>query len=145
MRGDVKNRFNQNLIGKLGELGAAKLIGGKIDMRIWETGSRGADQFEGDVVGARGLYRDYNIHVKTCHLRLRNMASWTVDANDPLMKGYENDIIILMMADEEGRVKGVGRVMARDVASLWKRCVSNHMQHKRAIYAEDIANYIQRL
>lgn len=149
-------RLENAIVGKAGEFAATKMTGGIIDLKVWETGSRGVDQFEADIIddAANPLdaqFKGLNLHVKTCMLKHAKMdvsgevvpektASWTIDARDPLRNSTDDkDIIILMFAEgSQGKAYALGWVKAKDVSSWWRRCLSPHMSHKRAIYYPDI-------
>lgn len=153
-RGDVGNaRFTHCMIGKLGEVGAAKLTGGQVDFEIWQSGSRGRDQFEPDITKAHDFFKDLKLHVKTCNFNNATVFSnklvpssrnsWTVDVADPIYsRPGSKDVIVLMFADDRGRVYGLGWVWAAYVQNLWKPCFSAHMRHKRAIYFSDIQSIL---
>lgn len=155
IRNDIgRNRIMNGIVGKLGEVGAAKLFGGSVDFRVWETGSRGSEQFEPDL---NNTTSKYSFHVKTCNLKytirkgcnvtpLRS-ASWTMDKSDPLInRSTEYDIIILMFASTEGLVGCLGYCKAVDLRRLWRPCISRKMLHKKAVYYPDIkSKIIQRL
>ena len=151
MRGDTGSyRRNNCLVGKFGEAGASIMLGGEMACDVWATGSRRGLQFDPDITTVKGPFSSYNIHVKTCHMKHGRLidgttllpsasASWTIDASDPVMLcPSSSDIIVLMFANEQGDVFGLGWVYALDVACLWKPCRSPYMRHKRAIYFPDI-------
>lgn len=154
------NRLYNGMVGKVGECAATKLVGGIIDLNVWDTGTRGIDQFEADIIGTDDKpllapFDGMNIHVKTCALKHAKMdvdgeivpeqsASWTIDIKDPLMKNpSDKDILVLMFAEEfKGKAFALGWVKAKDVVTWWRRCLSAHMGHKRAIYYPDIKQLI---
>lgn len=136
-------RLGDNIIGKVGEFSATKVVGGDVDWRIWETGSRGADQFEPDITGH--LYGNKKFHVKTCHSKHPlSRTSWTIDRKDPIIEtpGSE-DWFMLMVANDEGQSAFIGFVKADSAKPYWKNCISSHMAHKRAIYYDDIKGLIK--
>ena len=154
-RGDTGSaRFTHCLIGKLGEVGAAKLTGGEVDFSIWQSGSRGRDQFEPDITFPKeAFFKDLKLHVKTCNFNNTSVynnklipsgrSSWTVDIADPIYsRPGSKDVIVLMFADDRGRVYGLGWVWAAYVQRLWKPCFAAHMKHKRAIYYSDIQSML---
>jgi hypothetical protein len=146
-----KNRITNNMIGKFGEVGAAKVTKGVVDFKVWSSGSRGKDQFEPDITGAMDhMFKGFNIHVKTCNAKHGSMragrlypdvsASWTVDVNDPVFRRpCNNDIIVLMFASDKGRVFVLGWIKATVAMRLWRPCKSVFMSHKKAIYFSDVA------
>ena len=140
-------RLENEIIGKVGEYAVAKLVGGTIDLRIWESGTRGYSQFEPDISDA--THTDFvgkSIHVKTCHLKYirSSQRSWTVDQNDPIIqKPKPTDIIFLAFASATGQSLIHGHVLASQVQPYWKSCVSTFMAHKRAIYFNDIKALIR--
>lgn len=152
-RGDTgRHRFLNGFIGKIGEVGAAKIFGGKVDFRVWATGQRGIDQFEPDI---ETTSTSYNLHVKTCHMKhtMRSQrgvvptetASWTIDVSDPLMKNpSDHDRIILMFASDHGDVHYLGWIDAKAALPFWKPCLSPTLSHKRAIYIHDIWKHIEQ-
>lgn len=152
-RNDVgKHRIINGLIGKLGEVGAAKCFGGVVDFRVWKTGARGLDQFEPDLALNEGAHR---FHVKTCHMKHtqrtpkgvfpKTTASWTIDENDPMMTHPDKqDIIILMFASDEGSVCYLGWVHATHMQGFWRPCLSQALSHKRAVYIRDIWKHIHQ-
>lgn len=151
-RGDTgKHRFLNGFVGKIGEVGAAKIFGGTVDFRVWATGQRGLDQFEPDIASSSSTY---NLHVKTCHMKHTKRsprgvvptatASWTIDVSDPLMKNpADRDRIILMFASDYGDVQYLGWIDAKQALPFWKPCLSSTLSHKRAIYMNDIWQYIE--
>ena len=148
MNEDLTDRRLENeIIGKVGEYAVAKLVGGTIDLRIWESGTRGYSQFEPDISDA--THTDFvgkSIHVKTCHLKYirSSQRSWTVDQNDPIIqKPKPTDIIFLAFASATGQSLIHGHVLASHVQPYWKACVSTFMAHKRAIYYNDIKALIR--
>lgn len=151
-----QRRFGNNFIGKIGEYAATKIVGGVIDMRVWNTGSRGADQFEADIMESEvnpiiTPFKGYKLHVKTCNSKHifkgqpGNTASWTADRHDPLVVSPKrDDIIIFMFADNSGICHAVGWVYAQEVQRYWKACVSEHMKHKVAMYFKDMKHLIYK-
>jgi hypothetical protein len=153
-RGDNgPRRQTQCELGKLGEVGASRVIGGVVDFRVWRTGCRGKDQFEPDIVHHPWM-QGCRIHVKTCNAFHGNLfdgrlyptgyASWTVDVNDPLLTHpRSDDIIILMMGrPDDAVVYAIGWVYASQVTSLWENCVSAHMSHKKALYWHSVKDVL---
>jgi len=140
-------RLENEIVGKVGEYAVAKLIGGTIDLRIWESGTRGISQFEPDISDAtRPDFVGQAIHVKTCNWKYLNapQRSWTVDKNDPIIqKPKPTDIIFLAFASANGRSLIHGHVLATRALPYWKPCVSTFMAHKRAIYYNDIKALIR--
>lgn len=147
-------RHGNNLVGKYGEVGAAKIIGGEVDFKVWSTGSRGHDQFETDIMApTHRSFKGYNVHVKTCHAKYGirkgdrlfpdSSASWTIDASDPVFRDPSpRDIIVLMFATDDGRVWGLGWVKASLLYHMWRPCKSVFLSHKRAVYYADIAKSV---
>lgn len=147
-------RFHQYVVGKLGEVGAAKLVKGTVDFDIWPSG-RGADQFEPDIQSPQAGFEGFQLHVKTCNLQHGRLigntfkpsatSSWTIDVNDPVFKApTRKDILMLMFASESGAVYSLGWVYAAQAHPLWRPCRSPHMQHKRALYLADVQNILKR-
>lgn len=148
VRNDLSmKRIGHNFVGKLGEVAAAKLLGGHVDFRVWTTGTRGIDQFEPDITSGM---RSNRYHVKCCHtnhtVHKRSgvvpgpKASWTADAKDPLTsKPFPHDILVFMFASEDTphQVLALGWVYAKEVTHLWRPCRSDHMRHKCALYYTD--------
>lgn len=154
---DQNDRYWNNFVGKLGELGAAKATGGTVDFAVWPTGFQGRDHFDPDVVApSKDIFHGKHLHVKTCHTRWSTIhhgkifpsarASWTVDARDPILVQPTNrDLLVLMFADEEGQVFSYGWVEATRIQSFWKPCASKFMSHKRALYLHDIKDLVKRV
>lgn len=143
-------RLMHEIIGKVGEYSVTKVIGGKVDFGIWGTSSRGASQFEPDITNCsknpiKTPYDQYKIHVKTCSLKDYDFnkdcpgkyASWTFDKKDPLISNpSQDDIIILVMADNIGRSLVIGYLFASDMLGKYKPC--KVLNHKVALYWPDI-------
>lgn len=150
-----KGRLLNNLVGKLGEVGAAKVVGGEVDFHIWATGAKGRDHFDPDIINPTTSYfRGKDIHVKTCHSKYGTInkdkiypsarSSWTVDARDPILVQPSNrDILVLMFADEQGNVFSYAWVEAEKVQPFWRPCMSAFMAHKRALYLQDIKDMLR--
>jgi hypothetical protein len=154
-------RLSNDMVGKLGELAATLICGGTTDLRVWNSGSRGIDQFEADIVNCeitpiKAKFSKMLLNVKTCNIKHikydkrrdvyypSNSASWTVDKNDPLMTNpKEDDVLVLMFADDRGNAFYLGYVFATEIAECWKACLSPHMAHKRAIYYPDISKFVK--
>jgi hypothetical protein len=149
-------RFGNNFIGKIGEYAATKIVGGEIDLNVWNTGSRGIEQFEADIINTEEhpivpKFVNNKLHVKTCNdkhiinMRPGFKASWTADRNDPLVtKPQKDDIVIFMFAGSSGKTYALGWAYATQIQRLWKNCVSEHMKHKVAVYFTDVRPFIQR-
>jgi hypothetical protein len=129
-----KQRIKNEITGKVGEVAAWKVCGGKQpDFEIYENGRPNFDADLGN-----------HIHVKTCHLRYkgRPLDSWTVDKRDPLcFNPHPKDVIVLVYANEYGDNEVVGYVNATDVKPYWRP--TRNLYHKLAIYRSDIKEFIQ--
>jgi hypothetical protein len=147
MRGDTgAARITQGVIGKLGEVAVAKLIGGDVDFRVWQTGSRGLDQFEPDISNpTHKLFAGKHVHVKTCNAKYTRSPSWTIDVADPVRTHPTlEDILVFALAGESSlTVDIVGWTPASNIVSLWKPCISSSMSHKRAVYTPDISGHLR--
>jgi hypothetical protein len=153
-RNDTGNyRFQQCVVGKLGEVGAAKLVKGTVDFNVWTSG-RGASQFEPDIQNPQAGFQDFQIHVKTCNLQHGRQvgrkflpspsSSWTIDINDPVYRRPSpTDILMLMFASDSGIVYVYGWVYAAQVQALWRACRSPHMAHKRALYLSEVTPLVK--
>lgn len=158
---NTERRFMNNVVGKIGEYSATKITGGKVDFSIWETGSRGKDQFEPDIFETEDCqlnepFQNKNIHVKTCagshQYLVKNLkgeieptldASWTIDKKDPVYNDpLDNDILVLMFSYLNGEAKSyyLGYVYATDIKDMWKNCRASFIQHKKALYWKDLEN-----
>lgn len=134
------HRVLREAVGKLGEVGACKVYGGKPDFGLREDGTF---YFDHDL--KQGL------HVKTCSYKERTMSdSWTFDRKDPVVRNPADDEkIVLTYADINlesgvGEVEVVGHVMAKDLVGKYVPCRSPTMSHKCAILRADIENLIER-
>lgn len=140
-------RKSQFCLGKIGEVAVARVIGGWVDFSIWDRGFT----FDPDIeMPTHHYFTNMNIHVKTCnakyvdkkHLTVSHNASWTLDKGDPIRRHpTENDIIFLMFANQS-RAFLLGFLYANQILHLWKPCVDSRMNHKMAIYYNDIKKYI---
>lgn len=156
------HRLTQGLIGKYGEVGACKIIGGEINYFVWDKTIRTGELFDADIFESEDKkikiknFKNKILHVKTCGLQnaikiqKRIMpklnASWTVDIDDPIFKNPSlDDIIILMFSSPYAEVYNAGYIYAYDVKHLWKPCQNIVLQHKRAIYYQDIIKYIKNI
>ena len=139
-------RFENNLIGKIGEFAVSKVIGGSIDLSVWKTGTRGIEQFEPDIVGHK---LDYDVHVKTTHIKYSKdltRASWTADKKDPIVdRSDKKQIIVFAFAGLDNKAIVLGYAFSNELQSYWKECVSSHMKHKVALYYKDIAPIVKKL
>lgn len=154
------HRLIQGLIGKFGEVGASKVIGGNINFTIWEKNSRKGDFFDPDIIETHENkiklldLKNKRLHVKTCGtqhaIKLQKRiiptlkSSWTIDISDPIYRNPTmDDIIILMFSSPKADVFYVGYVYAYEVQNLWKPCLNPILTHKKAIYYEDIKKFIR--
>ncbi len=154
------HRLIQGLIGKYGEVGACKIIGGTINYTVWDKTTRIGELFDPDIIESKenkikiNNFKNKNLHVKTCGLqhaiKLQKKimpklnASWTVDIADPVYKNPSlDDIIILMFSSPKAEVYYVGYIYAYEIRDLWKPCQNIVLQHKRAIYYQDIIRFIK--
>lgn len=136
-RNDVSpNRLNNEIIGKIGECAAWKATKiGKLDFSYRETNTF---KYDGDL--------DENTHVKTCHIKYKDSQfdSWTVDKKDPVcVSPKDNDIIILVYANEEGYSEIIGFVNAKEIQPYWKP--TKLIPHKLAIYKNDIIHMVKNI
>lgn len=131
-------KLNQ-IIGKVGEVAAAKFTGGNIDFTIWDTGSRGSDQFEPDIQNPTGNFSGKNVHVKTTS----NLEwGWTIDRADPLIqKPDPDDVYVFMFYNGKGKPQLVGWVEASTLVGKYKP--TKKLKHKVALYYPDIKNYLK--
>lgn len=129
-----KRRIKNEITGKIGEFAAWAIYGGtKPDFNLYENGKV---NFDGDLGPGK--------HVKTCHIKYRgrDIDSWTADKKDPIVfDPTDDDMIILVYADEKGTAYIEGHVKASDVKKFWKP--TRNIPHKVAIYRDDIEEFIQ--
>ena len=142
-----RRRRSQFIIGKIGEVAAARLIGGWIDFRIWSRGLT----FDPDITSpTHHLFKDKRVHVKTCNakyidkkrLSVSSRASWTLDRGDPIWRTpTDQDVIFLMFATLTQSFM-LGFLYARDILDKWRDCFDTRLAHKIAIYYPDIKDKI---
>lgn len=146
IRGDTgPARLTQGIIGKLGEVAVANIAGGTVDFRVWETGTRGLDQFEPDILDpTQPPFVGNRVHVKTCNAKYARSPSWTIDVADPVRTRPDPaDVLVFALAGETLSVDIEGWIPASELVTLWKPCISASMSHKRAVYTADIARLLR--
>lgn len=150
------DRALHGLTGKIGEYAATRVYGGVVDFTVWETGTRGLDQFEPDIIDdpTSPIIQEMagkRLHVKTCSakylapdtttIRPARTASWTIDRQDPLVTSpSDDDVFVLAFASTLSRAYVYGHVPATAVKPFWKPCIA--LRHKVAIYYPDIRHLI---
>lgn len=134
------HRIIRELTGKVGEYAAWKATGiGQVDFNIYAA-SQVKHKCMGDL--------DDHTHVKTCHSKWRGTKydGWLVGYLESYIdKPADNDRIILTYGDEAGLVDVVGFIYAKEVKGKYRLPVNRRLEHKVALYAEDMGPFMRPL
>lgn len=135
-----EHRIIREMLGKTGEYAAWKATGlGSVDFQIYPDGT----VFE-NCSGDLGPHW----HVKTANTQYRGTRydGWLVGKGEKIVDTPTiRDILILCYADDTGEVDVIGWVRATEVKSFYRRPVSPKLNHKTALYYDDIKHLIYNL
>ena len=148
-----KNRMQDNILGKIGEVACAACYDVKVNWDIFETNEYKPEK---DLYGNN---TDQNLFVKTSSAEysesragkrggtVYSNISFVVDKKrDPIMNDpEENYVVILAYANLEGEVYVLGHINAKKLQEPGQKYYkpTDYLPHKSALYLKDIFHLIE--